>query len=165
MFCPNCGAETTAGVKYCKHCGGALSEPSEPQSCGDNRNVVTALILAMSTLGLVLGGLSIVFKNAMMLVGPQPFGIVATPAHEATAIAAMMVFFGSSAVIVSTLLLIKLFARVMGFDSRSNKESRQKTLPPGIRAPRIPAPPSAMLTVTEHTTRNFEPVFQRDTGQ
>jgi hypothetical protein len=163
MYCPNCGAETTAGVNYCKHCGGILSEPSVSPNCGESRNVLTALILAMSTMGLVLGGLSIVFKNAMMLVGPQP-GFV-SPAREVTTIAAMMVFFGSAAVIVSTLLLIKLFAKVMGFDSRSNKETRQKNLQPGLRPQRLSSPPSAMLTVTEHTTRNFEPVFQRDTGQ
>jgi len=35
MFCPNCGDQTTQGLKYCKRCGaglGALTKPTEEKA-------------------------------------------------------------------------------------------------------------------------------------
>jgi hypothetical protein len=165
MYCPNCGAESTFGLNYCKHCGGNLVE-GQQQSAPPARNVFAALILALATTGIVLGGLAIVFSFALDLIGPQPPGI-APPVHDAVVVAGMMVLFGSAAVILSTFLLIKLFARVMGFSSVTERPGgRAKALPVGQRVAQIPAPPASMHSVTEHTTRNFEPrVYQRDTSE
>jgi len=56
MYCPNCGAESTFGLNYCKHCGGNLAETGEPAAPPPSRNVFAALILALATAGIVLGG-------------------------------------------------------------------------------------------------------------
>lgn len=165
MFCPNCGAESTIGLNYCKHCGGSLSDATQPAPTAA-RNIFAAFILAAATVGIVLGGIAIVFNFATALIGPQPPGY-APPVHDATAIAGMMVLFGSAAIVLATFLLIKLFARVMGFGSNPEKPARRAPIFPARHSVgQISPPPLAMHSVTEHTTRNFEPrVRQRDTSE
>lgn len=165
MYCPNCGAESTFGLNYCKRCGGNLGDA--PQSAPPpTKNILAALILAAATVVIVLAGLGIVFSEALSLIGPQPPGF-APPVHDAVVVAGMMVIFGSATIGLVTLMLIKLFSRVMGFSSVSDKPSRPaRTFVPEQRVAQIPAPPIAVQSVTEHTTRNFEPrVYQRDTSE
>jgi len=167
MYCPNCGAESTFGLNYCKHCGGNLGEgAAQAPTTTPARNIFAALILAAATTGIVLGGLAIVFSFALDLIGPQPQGYP-PPTRDAVVVAGMMVMFGSAAIILTTFLLIKLFARVMGFTSVAEKPAaRAKALPVGQRVAQLSAPPASMHSVTEHTTRNFEPrVYQRDTSE
>lgn len=165
MFCPNCGAESTLGLNFCKHCGGSLSD-SSPSSPAPARNIFAALILALATAGIVLGGIAIVFNFALSLIGPQPPGY-APPVHDAIAVAMMMVLCGSGAIVFSTVMLIKLFAKVMGFGSNYEvPRPAKKTFTAGRNAAQLQAPPLSMHSVTEHTTRNFEPrVYQRDTSE
>jgi hypothetical protein len=156
MYCPNCGAQSAHGLNYCKLCGANLSEANQG-GVPPARNIFAALILALATTGIVLGGLAIVFSFAIELVGPH-----ASPGRDATAIAGMMVLFGSSAVILATFLLIKLFARLMGLDSIGEKSGRaSKALANERRARQLSAPPASLSSVTEHTTRNFEPQVYR----
>jgi len=165
MYCPNCGAESTFGLNYCKRCGGNLSDI--PQAAApQTKNVLAALILAAATVGIVLGGLGIVFSEALSLIGPQPPGF-APPVHDAVVVAGMMVIFGSAAVGLISLMLIKLFSRMMGFGSTPDKPSRPaRTFVPEQRVPQIQAPPISVQSVTEHTTRNFEPrARRRDTNE
>ena len=166
MYCPNCGAESTIGLNYCKHCGSNLSETARPSSAPATRNTLAALILALATVGIVLGGLAIVFTHALALVGSQPPGF-SQPVPGAVKIGAMMVVFGSSAIVLVALMLIQLFSRVMGFGSALGKPLRtDKGFTPQQRVPQIPAPPIVVSSVTEHTTRNFEPrIFQNDTRE
>ena len=118
MYCPNCGAESTFGLNYCKHCGGNLSDAAQ-QAPPPARNVLAALILAAATLGIVLGGLGIVFSSALSLIGPQPPGYAA-PVQDSVAVAGMMVLFGSATIGIVSLMLIKLFSRMMGFGSSAD---------------------------------------------
>jgi hypothetical protein len=165
MYCPNCGAESTFGLNYCKHCGGNLAESAEPAAPPPSRNVFAALILALAAAGIVLGGLGIVFTNALALVAAQPAGF--SQPSDAGMIAGMMVIFGSSVIVLVSLMLIKLFARVMGFASATERPSRRaKSFLPQQRVPQIPARPIVVSSVTEHTTRNFEPrAYRRDTSE
>jgi len=165
MYCPNCGAESTFGLNYCKRCGGNLAEApqlAEPPA----KNTLAALILAAATVAIVLGGLGIVFSIALSLIGPQPTGF-APPVHDAVAVAGMMVIFGTATIALVTLMLIKLFSRVMGFSTTSSKTARASgTIAAQQRPQQISAPPIVMQSVTEHTTRNFEPrVRQLDTSE
>jgi hypothetical protein len=100
------------------------------------------------------------------LVGSQPPGF-SPPGGDAGRLGAIMVIFGSSAVAFVAVMLIRLFSRMMGFGSDIEKPSRQvKTFAPHRRVSKIPAPPIVVSSVTEHTTRNFEPrVYQRDTSE
>ena len=166
MYCPNCGAESTFGLNYCKHCGGNLSETSQTAAPPATRNTAAALILALAILGIVLGGLGIVFASALTLVGSQPQGFTA-PADGAARIGSLMVVFGCSGVVLIALMLIKLFSRIMGLGPETEKPSwRAKNIANQQRVSQIQAPPIVVSSVTEHTTRNFDPrVYQRDTSE
>lgn len=155
MYCPNCGAQSTQGLNYCKRCGGNLSDAAQPAAPA-SRNVWAALILALATAGLVLGGFGIVFSLAFGLVGPQPEGYTA-PAHDVRGVAAMMIAFGSGTIALVTILLIRLFSRLMGFGSENVNAGRSVRSFVSQAPAQIPAPPIQMHSVTEHTTRNFEP--------
>lgn len=164
MYCPNCGAESTFGLNYCKRCGGNLSDI--PQAAPPpTKNVLAALILAFATLGIALGGLGIVFSSALSLIGPQPPGY--TPTAGAWVVAGMMVVFGSATIGALSLSLIKLFSHIMGIHSAADKSPRlSRAFASEQRVPQIQAPPVAMQSVTEHTTRNFEPrPRRRDTNE
>jgi len=165
MYCPNCGAESTFGLNYCKRCGGNLSDTAQPVSA-PGKNILVAVVLAAATVAIVLGGLGIVFNEALYLIGPQTPGMVA-PTHNADAIAGMMIVFGTAAITLVTVMLIKLFSRMMGIGSTAPKPVRSvNAFSPQARPAEITAPPIVMHSVTEHTTRNFEPrVRQRDTSE
>ena len=167
MYCPNCGAESTFGLNYCKQCGANLAESPQSAATPAARNTLAALILALATVGIVLGGLGIVFTHALALVGSQPPGF-SPPGREAARIGTLMVVFGSSAVAFVAVMLIRLFSHVMGFGSDVEKPSKQaKKLVPQRKVAQIPAPPIVVSSVTEHTTRNFAPprAYRRDTQE
>lgn len=162
MYCQNCGAESTFGLNYCKRCGGNLSEAPPMPIVSPARNIWAALILAAATTGIVLGGFGIIFSETLGLIGPQPPGST-PPVHDAVAVAGMMVLFGSAAIVLVTLMLIKLFSRVMGFSPSERPARSARTFTPAQRFPQIQGPPISMDSVTEHTTRNFEPrMHKRD---
>lgn len=164
MYCANCGAESTFGLNYCKRCGGNLSDTPQPAG-PPSKNIVAALILAAATVGIVLGGLGIVFSEALSLIGPQPAGS-APPVHDAVVVAGMMVLFGSATIGLVSLMLIKLFSRMMGIGYAEKPARPASAFMPQQRSPQIAAPPIVMQSVTEHTTRNFEPrLRQRDTNE
>jgi hypothetical protein len=165
MYCPNCGAQSTFGLNYCKQCGANLAEMPQSAPAPATRNTLAALILALATVGIVLGGLGIVFTHALALVGSQPPGY-SPPLPSATKVGVVMVLFGSSAVVLVALMLIQLFSRMMGYGSAAEKPPR-RTKGVVSQRPQIPAPPIVVSSVTEHTTRNFEPprAYQRDTRE
>jgi hypothetical protein len=164
MYCPNCGAESTVGLNYCKRCGGNLSDIAQPATPPAKNNFIAA-VLALATVALVLGGLGIVFSEALWLIRPQAPGMVPPP--SADAIAGMIIAFGTATITLVTVMLIKLFSRLMGLGSTMEKPVRPaNAFVPQQRPPQIAAPPIVMQSVTEHTTRNFEPVVrQRDTRE
>lgn len=165
MYCPNCGAESTFGLNFCKRCGGTLADASPTPPASSSRNVWAAVMLALATTGIVLGGFGIVFSHALALIGPQPSGY-SPPVHDAVAVAVMMVLFGSAAIVLVSLMLIKLFSRVMGFSSNEKPSRSSEAFRHAPRFTQIPAPPASMNSVTEHTTRNFEPRMRgRDTSE
>ena len=165
MYCPNCGAESTFGLNYCKRCGSNLTDATQTPPVSPARNIWAALVLAAATTGIVLGGFGIIFSQTLGLIGPQPPGY-SPPVHDAVAVAGMMVLFGSAAIVLVSLMLIKLFSRMMGFSSNEKPSRSSKAFTPAQRFPQIQAPPVSMDSVTEHTTRNFEPrVRRRDTGE
>jgi hypothetical protein len=159
MYCPNCGAASTPGFKYCKHCGGNLTETAQMSGpvVLPARNTRAAFFLALATVAISLGGLGIVFTTVMELLRPSPPGF-SPPIHDAGFIAAMMVAFGTATISVVVFLLAKLFTRMMGFAPASNGPAQSKKPAASNYQPaQLSGPPAAVSSVTEHTTRTFRP--------
>ncbi len=161
MYCPHCSAEHTFGLKYCKRCGGSLSDPPPPQigQASSWKLTGAAWAIGLATVAICLGGLGIVFSHAFDLARPLSPG--QSMSVEATPIAMAMIMFGSATVFGIAALLIRLFSRLLaGFQETARPAQFVK---PGVveyPVAQIPAPPVGMTSVTEHTTRNFDRVYE-----
>lgn len=154
MFCPDCGFESTQGTNYCKRCGASLSSAATVQSSTprDNKliNAIWAVAAAIMVVG--AGGMGITFGIAGGLAGS---GIKPDDGPLAIVIS------GSTAILVALCLLGWQLSRLIGAVIRDRRGLAEapRTGPLGEAdraARRISAPPIAVSSVTEHTTRNFE---------
>jgi hypothetical protein len=149
MFCPNCGAEVTEALRYCKRCGINLSAPLQP---GPPKKFPNGLvILFLMLMGLVTTiGLTIPLVSAQDLVhsGFGPGAVIVT--FFISAVAAL----GVDALLVWLLLhLIKIQQRI---DTTSQSKSVNQPVVRDYSPAQITAPPENIGSVTEHTTRNFD---------
>ena len=161
MYCPHCSAEHTFGLKYCKRCGGSLSDPLPPQSGQTSSWKLTgaAWAIGLATVAICLGGLGIVFSHAFDLA--RPLGPGQASSLDVTPIALAMIIFGSTTVFGIAALLIRLFTRLI--TGLQETPQPAQFIRPGVAeypVAQIPAPPVGMASVTEHTTRNFDRVYE-----
>jgi hypothetical protein len=164
MYCPHCGEGSTFGLKYCKKCGESLNTPNStaeqaPQS--PNKITSAAWAIAMAIVTISLGGIGIVFDFASNIIRPTPWG--QQPHGDATMIAVMMLVFGSLTVFGSAVLLIRLFSKLLlpsdqkeQRNKKSDKSEDARYAPPQLQS-HLPA----AMSVTEHTTRNFEKQYKQ----
>ena len=149
MYCPNCGAESTIGLKYCKRCGGNLTGTTQlvapviqaPRIAG----AVWAVALATVIVG--CGGLAIAF------------GIASAVSDSAHDISRMMVIMGASAVFGIIFLLIRVLLKLFSMSHGIASQSQLTQVSPVAAAQypaQIPAPSSVVPSITEHTTRSFD---------
>ncbi|HKP11703.1 MAG TPA: zinc ribbon domain-containing protein [Blastocatellia bacterium] len=160
MYCPNCAAPHSHGLRYCKQCGTSLLDKPQTSALAPPATApkVTgaAWALAMATVAIVLGGLGIITSNAFDLMRTFPGE---TRTGNPTPVAIVMLVFGSLTVFGVVFLLMRLFTHLMvtrqhGEASPAGASHTLTAAPPPVQ---LPAPPSAIGSVTEHTTRNFEP--------
>jgi hypothetical protein len=171
MYCSYCGAAATYGLRYCKGCGESLINTNPlaevaPPPAAPARLTGAAWAIALATTAITLGGLGIVFSQVTDIVTPQPWA-TGMPRHpgEFIPVAVPMIVFGTTAVFLIVFMLIRLFIRLMNLPSEpSRSEKRKQHAIPQYRPsavnvpPQIQAPPISMPSVTEHTTRNFDPI-------
>jgi hypothetical protein len=147
MYCPSCGIDSVEGLKYCKRCGASLSgqvEFSSPKRLPLSLIGLFLLIIG----GLAALGLSIPLVLARDLVnsGFMPKQII-------------MLFVCSSGVTLAIIaLLLKALMRLIGVSQQIGGASgRGEPSVKSYEASQIPSPPRSIGSVTENTTRSFEP--------
>ena len=168
MHCPNCGAESTQGLNYCKRCGSNLAPPTYPiNRSGEiiprtRGTAGAAWAMALATVAITLGGLGIVFNLAFDLVRPLYPGSTAVPG--AALIAGLMVGSGSATVFGIVWSMVRLFSRLLSLpqESRDSSHFRKQPVMGEPKNIPLPAPSSVIPSVTEQTTRNFDPARYRD---
>ena len=163
MNCPSCGAANTTGLRYCSRCGSNLM-PSAPvadvervrqtehgwdiekiESPGINIKRLAPLFWAVAIFSMV--SLIVMFGISVPLTIFQAPKQVMIPLY----------MFGSAAIVLIAGMLIKQVSRLI---TVMENESRAPRSLPRAAAPnpqQIPGPPPVFRSVTEHTTRNFEP--------
>src|SRR5437763_13136455 len=114
MYCPNCAAAYSYGLRYCKQCGTNLGENTQtstlPQAAPAPKVTGAAWALAMATVAIVLGGLGIVCTNAFDLMRPWRGE---NPVGNATPVAIVMLVFGSLTIFGVVALLVRLFGHLI----------------------------------------------------
>jgi len=149
MYCSSCGVAVTKGLSYCNHCGakvsrsGSVSDSSEPRP----EMLVAAMVMTF-VFGLVaITILAGVMKNALDL-----------PAGQVLAFGLILPFF-------LMLILEGVFIRLLLHRRRETDGTHRPTLAEGqstneLDAAQARALPEARASVTEHTTRAFDPVYR-----
>ena len=149
MYCPNCGDQTTQGLKYCKRCGAGLTTPIEPQaSVGKAMGTMLFLVSLVSIAGFIA-----LFSTV--------YNLGERPGFDPRTLIAIMAFGGATVFAVVGSLVWLLLRLTSPFKEAVLRQAKTET--PLIRD-YIPQLPAAPASVTENTTRNFDPSVYRDKG-
>jgi predicted amidophosphoribosyltransferase len=144
VYCSSCGIAVAQGLTYCKNCGAKLNPAEIGNQSSDIRpgGLVTMMVATF-----VMGTFVIAMLMGVMKVIVQfDFGTI-------------MAFTMLSFLIMLTLegIFIKLlFSRKRG-DLESNQQNNRATTKELEAQSRLPIEP--VPSVTEHTTRAFDPVY------
>ena len=153
MYCPICGAESTQGLNYCKRCGAGLSASTPPieqkSSIGKAMGVMLFLVSLVSIAGFVA-----LFSTVYNLGERATF--------DTRALIGIMAFGGATVVGVVGLLVWLLLRLTTGNQPVASPDRTPNLVPRDYGVPQLPAPPIGIPSVTENTTRNFDPSRYRE---
>lgn len=164
MYCPHCGSESATGLKFCKLCGGnlAATNPLDEKRSPSDSEAWQVWAVALATVAVCLGGLGIVFSTALKIMRPP---IIGGTVGEPTLVASLMIAFGTTTVFAISAMLIRLFTRLLTRDDEKGHVSRSRARQSGNYShAQLGEPPPGIASVTEHTTRNFDPLRFKEPG-
>lgn len=159
MYCPSCGLELTSELSYCNRCGANL-KPLSNQSGGPHSKLVGATwAISLAVVLVTLGGFGMMFGLVMALISN---GINLSGGGM------VLLGFGLLIILAVAALLVRQLSRVLDVAQLSGgaPQSKQPHQPILSEKPvqQIGAPHEPVASVTEHTTRMFEPILKdRDT--
>jgi Na+-transporting methylmalonyl-CoA/oxaloacetate decarboxylase gamma subunit len=158
MYCPSCGTELVQEMSYCNRCGANLKPVLNQAGVPSTRLVGATWAISVAVAAITLGGFAMVFTLIMALVSR---GVRFTEAGMALIFAALMI------ILAIDWLLIRQLSRVIG-KSQSSGDTDEKASKGNLTekpVAQLGAPRDAPVSsVTENTTRAFEPVYrERDT--
>ena len=144
MYCSSCGVSVAHGLSYCNHCGAKLlrqQDENPTQSPGPKPEALVWGMVAVFVFGLI----ALVFLiMAMKMVGLNVGQILAC-----------IVMSFAMMLLVESVFILQLWRRTR-VDEKVDRPARSNELagevPRRLREP--------MPSVTEHTTRAFEPAYK-----
>ena len=150
MYCSSCGVAVPKGLSYCNHCGAKVNRSESISDSSEVRpDMLVAAMVAMFIFGLVAITILIgVMKNVLDL----PVG--------------QILAFGLGLPFILMLILEGVFIRLLLRGRRHDtEETRRPILAEGQATNELDAAqarvlPEARESVTEHTTRAFDPVYR-----
>lgn len=150
MHCPQCGVKATHGLNYCKQCGTHLNQPA---AMIEPRAKLSASVLVPPMLISIVGLIGLFTTIANVNVAP-PFLVGIAAIAGATVFGVVALF-------------IWLILRLTGYSPPARSE-QPTPLAADYDHPQLSAAPISRGSVTENTTRNFDPAYgnrgARDTG-
>jgi hypothetical protein len=147
MFCSSCGVTVAQGLTYCKNCGAKVSRGEDESKSSEVKPdlLVTAMVatfvFGLAAITLLIG----VMKAVLGLPEGTILGFMMLP------LLLMLVLEG---VFIRLLLRRTRVAQTIG-DASLLKEQATNELDPA----RARTLPEGMTSVTEHTTRAFDPIY------
>lgn len=153
MYCPSCGTEVPSALNYCNRCGANLNQPAN-QAEGDVRPInLTGPTIAIGLM--VVIALSIIFIGATELLqqGINPTALT------------WMVIVSLAMVMGVSALFIRQWTMLAGVMKPKERPAPRKkpseAEPPPAPAQLPPMRSEPVSSVTDHTTRTFDPVKVR----
>ena len=176
-YCPSCGSENSYGLRYCKRCGESLGQATNDLEQQKNMQGATIKRVKRNEYGWDIEeieppGINIKKMAGMFwavaLFGFLSFGILFGCAIPMLIFGAdkrvliPMFMFGSAAIVLIAWMLIQQLSRLIGLAEKENKTPSRTRTGPRLEPerPQIVAPPRAVGSVTEHTTRNFDQAYK-----
>src|SRR5881394_3955814 len=148
MYCSSCGVALAPGLSYCNYCGAKL--PGKNDDSGKAPAVKPETLVAAMVFAFVFGlGAITVLMGVMKAVLHLEDGLIL-----AFAMICFLTLLSFEAVFIRL-----LFRRGRNSETGSERPEfkRQATTELDAAAPRVL--PDAIPSVTEHTTRAFEPIY------
>ena len=149
MYCSSCGAQSNQGLRYCTRCG-ADSNPPQQVTSPKPRGLawIVAFGIAMM-MGVPAGGIALVFERIPELLDKR------LPLWFLTVLAVISLLMISVATVLLSRLLSPVFKSYL--DSGQHPHTTTHKLDSGQPA-LIQEPPFVGSSVTDETTRSFEPI-------
>lgn len=147
MYCSSCGIDSVDGLKFCKRCGVNLTASL---AASQPKTLPFALIIAF-----------LIFIGGVFMTGlTMPFLITKELSNRGFSQSDMMTLFviefGVTLAVVA--MLVRLLFRLIGANQQVDSPARAVELRRNdLTQPQIAAPREALVSVTENTTRSFEP--------
>ncbi len=158
MYCQSCGAELPQSLIYCNRCGANLAPLANKVEAVVPSTKVAGAVWAISiaTAMISLGGFGMILAFAINLVER---GVSLSGGGMA------LIFFSLLVILIIAVLLIRQLSKLLVIYHWPGDAAEPKGQKPGGQpAAQIDAPREPLPSVTEHTTRTFEPLFrERDT--
>ena len=158
MYCPSCGTELTQELSYCNRCGANLKPISNQSAMPPTKLVGMAWAISAAIAIVTLGGFGLIFASVLAVI-TRGFGISAG--------GMVLIFFSLLVILAVAWLLVRQLSRVLDLAQLVGDTSEAKK-PKLMEKPvqQIGAPPQPVSSVTEHTTRTFDPVHrERETNR
>lgn len=151
MYCSSCGAVAAQGLSYCKHCGAELGLTRRD---GNIRSEPKPEMMVGAMVFTFLIGIAAVICLLQVMKGLDPSDAALVRGLAALSFLLLLMLEGFFAWLL--LRRRKADARAGGDDAPAERHTTKELVEPTPRAL-----PEQMPSVTEHTTRTFEPVFAK----
>ena len=152
MYCSSCGSAVPTNLTYCNKCGGRLSSSKSVSLTRPSELPPESLVWAICGIFIMGTGVMIGLLAVLKEVVGFNLGLIA---------AVMLLGFGLMVALESVLVYLLLSGRKAARHTEESYESREAK---EARPLELNEPPRGMLqeppaSVTEHTTRTFEPIY------
>ncbi len=161
MYCQACGAEVSEGMSFCNRCGAKLKPVSEEVAVVSSQPPVrvtngAAWAMAAAVALITIIGFGLVFSLVMVFVERG------LSLDEGRLAVIMTMLFS---VLLIDWLLLRQFTRLtsgkaQAADEAPAKPEKRKLSGKTAAVPQLAAPREPVASVTENTTRTFDPVYR-----
>jgi hypothetical protein len=156
MYCSSCGVSVAQGLSYCNYCGAKLNGEKADSLIKSSELRAESLIISAMVGLFVLGLLAIiVLMGVMKAVLNLNVGLII--AFTLLSFLIMLVIEG--------VLIGRLFHRNRGAEERGDTALSKEQATKELDEAQARVLPEGMASVTEHTTRAFEPMYRERTSK
>jgi hypothetical protein len=148
MYCSSCGVAVAQGLSYCNYCGAKLSGANGDNAAESPEVRPELLVSAMAAL-FILGLLAIVVLMGVMKT------VLELPVER---VLGFTLFPFLLMLLIEGVFLRLLFRRKRGADAEGGNVLSKGHATKELDAGQARALPEPMASVTEHTTRAFDPI-------
>ena len=157
MYCPSCGTEVTQELSYCSRCGANLKPLVSQAGLPPSKLVGAAWAISLAVAVVTLGGFGMIFGVVMTLIdkgiGLSPGGMI-------------LVFFAMLFILAVAAMLVRQLSRVLSIPQLSSEAApAQKPNLVEKPMPQIMPAREPGSSVTDHTTRTFDPIYKERNTQ